>query len=278
MHPWPRPEPHSSFANESADLLLALRADIQKNKGRALGEFFENRSLWTYGWKRAGLHRRTLVGPAWRYLKCAWCEQYRERKRETDVEHFRPKVCATEWTGTPPLVSDTPPTEVNPRGGYWWLAFSWSNFTISCKTCNQHWKRNLFPVRKARTADVCEGDEKDDSPLLLDPAGKYLVTDHFRWTPGGILEGVSEQGHATIVTCGLNRSELLHRRAQAAENLLGLLGSLVRAVRGHRDAERREVWKKLVALCSPTAEFTAMARWWVEKRLGRPWDALPDLS
>ena len=54
------------------------------------------------------------------------------RQIETDVEHFRPKA------------------EVKEAGenhqGYWWLAYSWENLLIACKTCNQEYKRIKIPT------------------------------------------------------------------------------------------------------------------------------------
>ncbi|MFO0646319.1 MAG: hypothetical protein U0326_08765 [Polyangiales bacterium] len=278
MYPWKRPAPHGTFKAESDDLLAALRVDVASNHNRANHTHFKLRSLWTYSWERAGqptgIHKTALVGPSHWTAKCAWCEQLRERKRELDVEHYRPKVCVTEWSGAPAIVSDAPPPEVNERGGYWWLAFSWSNFSLACKTCNQGWKRNLFPVRSPRVADVKEGDELADGALLLDPSAPFRVRDHFRWTPGGIIEPVSDEGRATIITCGLNRRELLERRGQVAQNVLAHRGQFLQAIR-RRDATRSKSEKtELAALGAITAEFTGMVRWLVEEGVGRAWEEL----
>lgn len=278
MHPWTRPPPDPAFAPEAARLLVDLRAEVARNGGRAVAAHFEARALWTHSWRAQGqargLHRTTLHGTAGPSTKCVWCEQLRERTRELDVEHFRPKVCATEWQGTPPLIADHPPREVNERGGYWWLAFAWSNFALSCKTCNQGWKRNLFPLRTPRSRDEQEGDERTEVPLLLDPSTPFHVADHFRWTPGGIMEPVSDEGSATIVVCGLNRAELLARRALVAQDVLRYTPMLKRAIRRHDPAAGREPHQALAALGSITAEFTGMVRWLTEQHVGRAWTAL----
>lgn len=278
MHPWTRPTAHTTFEAESSALLGALRADVAKNGGRARHEHFEGRSLWTYSWQsagqRRGVHKHALAGLEPWLTKCVWCEQLRERKRELDVEHYRPKVCVTEWQGAPAIISDEPPRELNERGGYWWLAFSWSNLTLSCKTCNQAWKRNLFPVRTLRSVDVREGDERSDVPLLLDPSLPFRVSDHFRWTPAGIIEPACEVGRATIVTCGLNRRELLERRGQVAQNILLHRGRLLQALRRRDRTAVQSEKRELAALGSVTSEFTGMVRWFVEQGLGRPWSEL----
>ena len=57
--------------------------------------------------------------------KCCYCERKRDRKREMDVEHYRPKGKVNGVDG---------------HTGYWWLAFNWNNLLWSCKTCNQKFK------------------------------------------------------------------------------------------------------------------------------------------
>jgi len=37
----------------------------------------------------------------WQQGKCVYCERKREKKRESDVEHFRPKARITEQPGHP---------------------------------------------------------------------------------------------------------------------------------------------------------------------------------
>lgn len=87
--------------------------------------------------------------------KCCYCERKRTRKREMDVEHYRPKA---EITG----IRD-------PRG-YWWLSYTWSNYLWSCKSCNQGYKKNQFPLlpggKRATTED---GDLKLELPILINP-------------------------------------------------------------------------------------------------------------
>lgn len=54
--------------------------------------------------------------------KCAYCESPTSIVAHGDVEHFRPKDI------------------------YWWLAFSYDNYTYSCQLCNQKFKGANFPV------------------------------------------------------------------------------------------------------------------------------------
>ncbi len=58
--------------------------------------------------------------------KCAYCESPTSVVTYGDVEHFRPKDL------------------------YWWLAFSFDNYTYSCQLCNQKFKGANFTVAGTR--------------------------------------------------------------------------------------------------------------------------------
>lgn len=276
MLSWVRPPPHADFASDAVGELALLRAAVAKNQGVAHSDHFKKPELWTASWRRAGqtrgVHKATLVGPEPWLAKCAWCEQVRSSKRELDVEHYRPKVWATEWAGAPPLVSDTPPAEINDRPGYWWLAFAWSNYSLGCKTCNQGWKRNLFPL--ASPLPSVEGIEQHEAPLLLDPGTPFRTRDHFRWITGSIMEPVSDRGRATIIVCGLNRRELTLRRVKVAHDVSELLDTFLRSGRRHDATTQRVTFTKLARLGARTEEFTGMVRWLVEERLQCAWEDL----
>ena len=277
MLPWTRPDPHADFAADASALLVDLRADVAARNGRPHGDDFANREIWTASWQRRkqarGIHKATLLGPEPWFAKCAWCEQLRDWKRELDVEHYRPKARITEWDGDPPIVSDTPPREIEISPGYWWLAFGWENYSLACKTCNSGWKRNLFPVVSPRPGHV-EGVEGVEEPLLLDPGSTFRARDHFCWTVDGLVEPISRRGYATIVTCGLNRKDLAIRRAKVAVQTSGALDHfLLNVLRGDQ-AGQRKAYSALARLGSRSEEFTGMVRWLVEERLGHPWDEL----
>ena len=58
------------------------------------------------------------------YNKCAYCEVNFSAVAYGDVEHYRPK------------------------SKYWWLAYCYFNYSVSCQLCNQKYKRAKFPVPK----------------------------------------------------------------------------------------------------------------------------------
>src|SRR5215216_234689 len=53
---------------------------------------------------------------------CAYCQSNLPQNDAGDVEHFRPK------------------------SSYWWLAYSFTNYFLSCGTCNRVRKREKFPL------------------------------------------------------------------------------------------------------------------------------------
>jgi hypothetical protein len=262
-----RPTAHVDFASESQRHLDALRA-VSIGGASVDGPHFERRQLW-----KNPKYKRVLVGDPGLPSKCMWCERHCEWKRQLDVEHYRPKAAITRWEGSPPLVSNQPPKEVDVSGGYWWLAFDWNNYSLACGPCNQGWKRNLFPVRDPRPP-YREGMEVDEVALLVDPMSSFRTADHFSWTDLGFMNAVSDRGAATIITCGLNRDLLVALRERTARNILAEIERLRRALRAHMQEAAQRHCLALKELCAPGSEFAGMNRWWVERKLGWTWEVL----
>ena len=80
---------------------------------------------------------------------CAYCQCELPRNDRGDIEHFRPK-----------------------NGGYWWLAYVFDNYLLSCSVCNRERKRDLFPVAMGslRVEYASRGGLAAEARLLLDPA------------------------------------------------------------------------------------------------------------
>ena len=57
--------------------------------------------------------------------KCAYCETTTKANQPGDVEHYRPKSI------------------------YWWLAYCYDNYLVSCRSCNQS-KFNHFPIQNGK--------------------------------------------------------------------------------------------------------------------------------
>ena len=88
--------------------------------------------------------------------KCAYCEAPTTVVAYGDVEHYRPKNV------------------------YWWLAYCYDNYLMSCQLCNEKHKKTSFPVKNTRMrAPTIRGDTTDAdiesragtiAPNPLDPA------------------------------------------------------------------------------------------------------------
>ena len=85
--------------------------------------------------------------------KCGYCEINVMVGHFGDVEHFAPKNEVAEFNdgdseGTETdflatLQGRSPSLKVTP--GYWWLAYDWNNYLLSCGVCNEVWKSSIFP-------------------------------------------------------------------------------------------------------------------------------------
>jgi uncharacterized protein (TIGR02646 family) len=94
-----------------------------------------------------------------------------------DVEHFRPKSNVLDNSA---------------HGGYWWLAYEFSNYLLSCVICNQRCKKDRFPMRQGGVHVTYAGRQNlpAEQRVLLDPASDNIedfVTVDWR-TPAGRLE------------------------------------------------------------------------------------------
>ena len=139
--------------------------------------------------------------------KCCYCERKREMKRESDVEHYRPKSAVTEDPNHP---------------GYWWLAYKWTNYLFSCKPCNQSHKKNHFPLLPGSTrATSPQNDLSLEHPVIINPidddAESFISYD---WRNGGGVyvkicgTDQEQRGVDTIEILGLNENHLMEERAE----------------------------------------------------------------
>lgn len=100
-------------------------------------------------------------------FKCWYCEA-KSHRAPFDVDHFRPKLGIT-----------IDGAKLAGHDGYWWIAYEWSNFRLSCQRCNRpekdgvdvlHGKANEFPIRdEAQRCALPAGQLSAESPRLLDP-------------------------------------------------------------------------------------------------------------
>jgi uncharacterized protein (TIGR02646 family) len=152
---------------------------------------------------------------------CAYCGIGLRRGDRGDVEHFRPKQRVD---------GD------KVHGGYWWLAYEFGNYVLSCGPCNRNRKKAKFPL-------VDDGAERvtfstrdrlpAEARLLLDPTAD-AIEDLIRvdlGAPGcpvrpaeGLAPAEQERIDGVIAFYRLNRDVTLLRERQAvADEVLALI-------------------------------------------------------
>lgn len=155
------------------------------------------------------------------YAKCCFCESIIDAGFPGDVEHYRPKKGVTE---------------VPKHGGYWWLAYEWSNLLLSCNRCNRGHKKNHFPISLSSSRAMTRADDLTlEAPLLLNPT-EDEPDEHLGYREH-VLFPKTDRGKETIDKLGLNRKLELVEDFETGKKLPdGLLGRRERhyhKLRGH---------------------------------------------
>lgn len=86
---------------------------------------------------------------------CSYCQRELPDNDRGDVDHFRPKRGGKGVT----------------HSGYWWLAYAFENYLLSCSRCNRITKVNHFPI-DIGSAHITYADRNKlatEARLLLDP-------------------------------------------------------------------------------------------------------------
>jgi sulfatase modifying factor 1 len=254
----PRPPSPAAFEKAAAPHRAKTEALHAAADAAALTAYIDEHDAWRNKSVRLALS-------AAQHGKCAFCEtpltQYRP-----ELEHFRPKnrIDVLKTVGEEPLHG----YEIRGRTvdaskavvpGYWWRAYDWSNYALSCNRCNGAWKKTFFPTRPAWERAPQPGEEGHVVELLLDP----FVDDplpHLRFHAFGEVTAApdSERGQPTIDTLGLNREPLRHARLRDARVVTSLCDRILAAVAaGQLD---RDLVAQLVAYGDDTAPFAGMVR------------------
>jgi hypothetical protein len=204
--------------------------------------------------------------------KCGYCEL--RMSSYGDVEHYKPKSVVEGLDQQGYELEDL----MNVKGrtflksckyGYWWLAYDWDNYLLSCTLCNQPWKRALFPIEGGRLPNSDTGSpfphkspEKDDIevPLLLNPFDTEDLSMHISYSELGLIKphNNSERGRQTIITCGLDRPSLFEAKASTAIRMKKLMKKLSDAEVGSEG----EKWlaEMLLDMGDENSDFSGMVR------------------
>ena len=156
--------------------------------------------------------------------KCWYCES-RLKRSLTPIDHYRPKNNISE---------------VPDHGGYWWLAYSWSNYRFACSHCNMYGtaksrgvaggKADHFPLwdesKRAKgprpSPDVPDPIDSEQ-PLILDPT---LEAD-----PGLLWFNPDGTVIPHPVICS-DQKGYFHKRATESIRILGLAQDELKERRG----------------------------------------------
>lgn len=193
--------------------------------------------------------------PLWHlhHGKCCYCERKRWIKRESDIEHYRPK---SEVTG-----------EGN-HPGYWWLAYEWTNYLFSCKPCNEDHKRNHFPLLPGSPRAVDPNDNLSaERPVLLNPIDDEPESciSYDWWTGGGLFVKAlgydnDGRGSETIKILGLNDDQLMEERAEVLGLLQGLAESMIQMRQKGNAPEIKRLAAKIRDQTSANRTFAGFKR------------------
>lgn len=215
--------------------------------------------------------------------KCGFCEGQVLGLHYGDVEHFRPKAEVKELVDEPEgwgqeqawesrvKGRETKPNPLHP--GYWWLAYRWDNYLLSCQACNQQWKGNLFPVDGTHV--LLPTTANPGAPLLLSPFDDFEPADHFEYGRRGEMTGLTPQGRATVLTCGLDRPSLRLARQGLA---LATHEHLDEMASGDlTEAGLLRILRALAASGADERTYCGMVRTIFQQRARRPWSGITQL-
>ncbi len=230
-----------------------------KKAASHVADYNQNRHEYETGKKQFSFSSNIYADPTVKdalieaqYGKCCFCE--RLVGGDGDVEHFRPKSGYCQNKG-----------EQLQKPGYYWLAYNWDNLYLSCGSCNQRQKRNLFPLLDPqKRAHLHNNDISQEEPLLVDP-GKEEPSEHISFR-GEVAFPVPEsiKGEVTIENLQLNRDILNEARFKHLDEMKTLYEFTKIATSQPQNIQFQKLAEaakqKLQNAISDKAEFAAATR------------------
>jgi hypothetical protein len=214
--------------------------------------------------------------------KCGYCEIAVIGGQDGDVEHYAPKSeltvlgpDATTWGEEAPnssRVRGRKPQSLSERG-YWWLAYSWSNYLLACAVCNQKWKKTIFPVKEPPQRTVPPAEGVAERSLLLNPFRGEHPAKHLHFQADGSVEAWkgSRHGLETIKTVGLDRPSIRFVRQPFVSDAYQALRELADARLANDDAAEDRALRDIVRLGQAERQFSGAVRTIVEHALDVRW-------
>lgn len=215
--------------------------------------------------------------------KCGYCEGQVLGLHYGDVEHIQPKAEVHDLVDDPngwgmevPWASKVKGRKTKAeiaRPGYWWRAYSWDNYLLSCQICNQQWKRNLYPMAGDRV--MHPSTHAPGSALLLSPFDAIEPHLHFSYGRLGEISGLTPDGRATIITCGLDRPSLRLSRKGLASATHEHMDEMAAGDQTERDLIR--LLRALERDGADTQPYCGMIRTIFQQRTKLEWSKLAEL-
>lgn len=190
------------------------------------------------------------------HFKCCYCETQLPSSGDLHLEHFRPKA----------EIRQTRDQKEADLPGYYWLAYSWDNLLLACRTCNSKFKRTFFPLANpGERARSHHDDVTKEHPLFVDPVSQD-PRDHIRFdedTP----EWITLEGRTTIDWLELRRSNLSKERRKLLNSIRFYVDVALKTA--HSDiSELREVGREAREVIEdaqrPGAPFSSMVKDYVK--------------
>jgi hypothetical protein len=258
-----RPKTPAGFNRAARVARATVRNIIEKNERPKSDQFMDKWGPFKHVLAEAQHHR------------CGYCDRKVLGGDDGTVDHFRPKAeiealldDPTTW-GTQKAHSASlreRATEFVSELGYHWLAYAWSNYVFACSSCNEKWKRALFPI--ATHPRCCPPRPRSyEEPLLLCCYSTLRPSDHIQFNPDGTVEPFngSPYGYETIRTVGLYREPLCDERKHVAEDVFYALDQLA-------EGDEATAIPSLKRLGNEDRPFAGVARAIVEQNMGILWE------
>lgn len=179
-----------------------------------------------------------------------------------DVDHFRPKNESCDIDGHPIL-----------NDGYWWLAYNYMNYRLSCTVCNSRCdnggKGIYFPIRNINTAADVDSMCENEEPLLLDPCNKH-DTELVGYLENGEVFALTENPwqnkrvKKSVELYNLKRFTTARRRiVKSCRVALRLFDS---AYRSQDDEESlKEALEQIIELVDEKSPYSSVARYFLKQ-------------
>jgi uncharacterized protein (TIGR02646 family) len=158
---------------------------------------------------------------------CAYCQRKIDPRDTKHVDHFRPK-----------------------KGGYWWLAYLFKNYFLTCSLCNER-KGELFPINDGSQQATYETRNLllEEARLLIDPAEDPVS----QWLTVSVDDG---EHHGEVVARSLDTNFTAANRVRTTIKLFALnedddhLQERIRLIEKLTKAHKEGKTKKLTRLAS----------------------------